>query len=64
MAVHENCGSNTCELGSRSLSVRVVVFGHDQLKLNTDDGVPWLPSASTGVTCHQYWPSVRRDGME
>ncbi len=51
MAVHENCGSNTCELGSRSFSVSVVVFGHDQLKLYTGEAVPRLPSASTGVTC-------------
>ena len=41
----------------------VVSVGHDQLNVNQGDGVPSLPSASIGVTCHQYSPSLRRVGI-
>ncbi len=31
-AVQLNCGSNTCELASRSVTVSVLAVGHDQTK--------------------------------
>jgi hypothetical protein len=49
-AVHENCGSKNSVAGTRSVSTGVVAEGHDQLKAETDEGVPRLPSESTGTT--------------
>ena len=48
---HENFGSKTSgSVELRSVTVGVVVDGHDQENDATGDGAPRLPSASTGVT--------------
>jgi hypothetical protein len=47
----ENFGSKSSgSVESRSVTVGVVVDGHDQENEATGDGAPRLPSASTGVT--------------
>ena len=49
-AVQENCGSNISVADMRSVTAGVVVEGHDHEKEETGDGIPRLPSESTGVT--------------
>ena len=46
----ENCGSNISSADIRSVTCRVVVDGQDHVKEETGDGVPLLPSESTGTT--------------
>ena len=49
-ASQENCGSNISSADMRSLTCRVVVDGQDHVNEETGDGVPLLPSESTGTT--------------
>ena len=46
----ENCGSNISGATIRSVTRVVVVDGHDHVKEETGEGVPRLPSESTGTT--------------
>jgi hypothetical protein len=47
---HENCGSNISGASIRSVTRAVVAEGQDHVNEVTGDGVPLLPSESTGTT--------------